>query len=194
MPELDISIAMNDLTSPRVSLQSLVDDDAISTLSAPGLYAIYGDEPAWETLGLDRFDQRPLYLGSTEAPTPISRDLSTHFVGGETRSSTVRRSFAALLHDELDLRGIPRKPEQPDRFSNYGISAADDTKLTAWLIQHLEIAAWNAPAGVSIAETELAILKAWLPALNHRDSRGPWRTFIKNMRSVMTEEARAWRP
>jgi len=74
----------------------------------PGLYAIYGDAKTWKELELGKPpDGRPLYIGKAE-DSLVARDLKTHFGDGRTGQSTVRRSFAALLHDTLGLRGVPR--------------------------------------------------------------------------------------
>lgn len=87
----------------------------------PGLYAIYGGLMEWADLGLGRpTDDRPLYVGKSESSL-ADRDLRTHFGNGRTGSSTVRRTFAGLLHDSLGLRGLPRNPARPERFANYGL-------------------------------------------------------------------------
>ena len=68
-------------------------------------------------------DSRPLYVGKAE-DSLVARDLRQHFTDGRTGSSTLRRSIAALLHDSMGLRGIPRNPQKPGYFSNYGLSPA----------------------------------------------------------------------
>jgi len=106
----------------------------------PGLYAIYGEAVTWDMLGLgEPPDGRPLYIGKAEESL-VTRDLKTHFGDGRTGQSTVRRSFAALLHDTLGLRGMPRNPARPGYFSNYGLSAAHDAALTRWMREHLHLA------------------------------------------------------
>lgn len=73
---------------------------------AAGLYAIYGDSGVWKALGLgDAQDDRPLYVGKAE-DSLVSRDLNTHFATGKTGWSSPRRSFAALLADELKLTAM----------------------------------------------------------------------------------------
>jgi GIY-YIG catalytic domain len=107
----------------------------------PGLYAIYGDTKTWQELGLgEPPDGRPLYIGKAE-DSLVARDLKTHFGDGRTGQSTLRRSFAALLHDTLNLRGIPRNTAKPGYFSNYGLSAAHDAALTRWMRERLQLAA-----------------------------------------------------
>lgn len=95
-----------------------------------GLYAIFGDPGVWRHLGLgEPPDDRPLYVGKAE-DSLASRDLKTHLVSGRTGSSTVRRSFAALLREELDLHAQPRNPSRPERFANYGLRRDGDERLT----------------------------------------------------------------
>lgn len=74
----------------------------------PGLYAIYGGAETWSELGLgDPPDERPLYVGKAE-DSLVTRHVSTHFGNDRTGSSTVRRSFAALLGKPLRLSALPR--------------------------------------------------------------------------------------
>jgi hypothetical protein len=97
--------------------------------STAGLYAIYGDQVAWKALGLGvPPDRRPLYVGKAEDSVAV-RDLRTHFGDGRTGSSTVRRSFAALLREPLRLAAQPRNPEKPERFANYGLPPESDARL-----------------------------------------------------------------
>jgi hypothetical protein len=159
----------------------------------PGLYAIYGDATTWDELELgEPPDRRPLYLGKAE-DSLVTRDLKTHFGDGRTGQSTVRRSFAALLHDKLGLRGMPRNPAKPGYFSNYGLSAAHDAALTRWMKEHLELAAWGKPAdcGFGLGEIEVALLLELQPPLNLRDVVTPWTAQVKAARVVMADEARA---
>lgn len=97
---------------------------------APRLYAVYGSHETWDELDLEgESEQRSLYVGKAERSL-VSRDLQTHFATGRTGSSTVRRSFAALLRDSLDLRGQPRNLAKPERFANFGLAQPDDQRLT----------------------------------------------------------------
>jgi len=184
--------AMNRLRAPRVPLIDIVNGSGGLQLDSFGLYAIYGNELTWAELGLEPFDERPLYVGKAESGTLLTRDVATHFRSGRTGSSTVRRSFAALLHDSLDLRGQPRNLDRPARPTNYGLSELDDEKLTTWMIGRLELAAWPSPPDISLADVERSVLREWLPAINIRDSPGPWRDLVSKKRSVLADEARDW--
>lgn len=105
-------------------------------------------------------DARQLYVGKTE-DSLVARDLKTHFGDGRTGQSTVRRWFAALLHDALVLGGIPRNPAQPGYFSNYGLSTADKAAPPGWLRERLQFAVWAKPA------TALAALRSETIKSNH---------------------------
>lgn len=140
-----VAAAIATLTaSPRWSVADL--SERLEAL--PGLYAVFGTHSAWGELGLS-VDHRggPLYVGKAEGSF-ISRDLKTHFSTGKTGQSTIRRSFAALLHDSLRLTGVPRNPNRPGHFANYGLSPADDERLTEWMRTRLSLAVWPKPNAV----------------------------------------------
>lgn len=161
--------------------------------SRPGLYSVYGDE-VWEELGLgDPPDNRPLYIGKAE-DSLATRDIKTHFGDGRTGQSTLRRSFAALLAKRLDLSGMPRNPDNPGHFSNYGLSPTDDRKLTNWMKEHLRLAVWPRPSGldVPLVDVERAVLARFQPPLNLKDVDTPWAPMIKAARKALADEARAW--
>jgi len=160
----------------------------------PGLYAIYGEAKTWTELDLGELpDRRPLYIGKAEENL-ATRDLKTHFGDGGTGQSTVRRSFAALLHDTLGFRGIPRNPTKPAHFSNYGLSPGDDAALTAWMRERLHLAVWEKPLGCGhpLTNIEVALILEWLPPLNLDCVITPWTSQVKAARAVMAGEARTW--
>ncbi len=157
----------------------------------PGLYAIYGDEVAWSELELgEPHSELALYVGKAE-DSLVSRDLDCHFVDGRTGSSTVRRSFAALLRVRRTLSAIPRNPKKPGYFANYGLTPANDAKLTAWMRQRLEIAVWPWDGTEPPAPIERTILQRLTPPLNIAGVRHPHRALLKAKRQVMADQARA---
>lgn len=165
----------------------------------PGLYAIYGDERAWAELGLDPRHDVPLYVGKSE-DSLAQRELQVHFaidqdVSAQTGSSTVRRSFAALLRGQLGLRGIPRNPLKPAYFSNYGLSVEHDRLLTEWMHARLTVAVWHAadPVTVRLGNVELALIHEWTPPLNLKDNPQSLPA-LKAARRAMAVDARAWEP
>lgn len=158
----------------------------------PGLYAIHGDAAIWRELGLgDPPDDRPLYVGKSESSL-AARDIRTHFGDGRTGSSTVRRSFAALLRERLALSALPRNPQKPERFANYALSPADDAKLTRWMREHLRLAVWPRAGSAPLEQIEREVLRRWLPPLNLKDCATRWQPTVKAARAVMAAEAKAW--
>ncbi|WP_156386131.1 GIY-YIG nuclease family protein [Arthrobacter sp. Soil764] len=159
-----------------------------------GLYAIYGDAEAWANLGLDPRPDSALYVGKSE-DNLVRRELDTHFAVDPTKKpltgrSTVRRSFAALLRDLLDLHSVPRNTNKPGHFSNYGLLPAGDARLTSWMHKRLSLAVWERPVGMEqpLLEVEVAIIQRWTPPLNIRDNPKPLRR-LRRAREEMTREA-----
>lgn len=186
-------------------------DDALATLSGPrwkiaeapahvpdrpGLYAIYGDDEAWSQLAIERRPDDLLYVGKAE-DSLVSRELRGHFAidltrRAQTGSSTVRRSFAALLRDSLGLHGVPRNTAKPGHFSNYGLSAEHDTALTSWMHKHLTLAVWPADGLPEPLRTvESAVIIQWTPPLNLAGNPRP-APGLSAARAAMAAEARDW--
>jgi hypothetical protein len=158
---------------------------------APGLYAVYASRDAWEWLQLDCESERPsLYVGKAE-DSLVSRDLQTHFATGRTGSSTVRRSFAALLRDSLDLRGRPRNLAKPERFANFGLALPDDQRLTDRMHRHLRLAVWVKSPGVELDRIETDVICAWRPPPNIAKNPHPLAK-LRRARKAMADDARAW--
>lgn len=158
----------------------------------PGVYAIHGMPQVWDALGLrGGSDGRPLYVGKSESSLQ-SRDVKTHFAEGRTGWSTVRRSLAALLHDELGLRAIPRNPDNPSRCANFGLSPEHDAKLTAWMRRQLELSVWERYIPVDLGDLETAVLGVLRPPLNIKKVTTPWKAQVSDARRIMADEARMW--
>lgn len=179
--------ALNALSPPGLALA-----DATELIpERPGLYAIHGRPPVWEKLGLGLPpDDRPLYLGKSESSL-ASRDLQTHFGNGRTGSSTIRRSFAALLQRELALAAQPRNPARPERFSSFGLPPDQDARLTQWMRDQLRIAVWVKAGEDALRDTERELLRRLLPPLNLQDVRTPWTVLVKGARARMARSAKA---
>jgi hypothetical protein len=160
----------------------------------PGLYAIYGGDDVWAELELgENPDGRPLYVGKAESSLR-DRDLRQHFANARTGSSTLRRSFAALLRDRLDLHAMPRNPSKPAYFATYGLPPKDDVKLTEWMSTNLSIATWAWDGTLALVALESQALGAWQPPLNLSGVETPWSTMLSGRRAALAAEARAWRP
>ncbi|MHA6668607.1 GIY-YIG nuclease family protein [Homoserinimonas sp. A447] len=164
--------------------------------SKPGLYAIYAPEAVWTTLGVtSSVDDGPLYVGKSEDDL-LGREVFTHFNATATRkpatgSSTVRRSFAALLRAELHLKSQARNPEKPADFASYGLVGDGDRNLTAWMAENLELAIWEKPAITDLAlrDIETQVIRHWDPPVNiHKAPTS--RHQLKALRALLAREAR----
>jgi len=185
----DIDVVLAALDSPRHRL--LLSLPGIP--AKPGLYAIYGGEKAWAGLGLGaEIPDLPFYVGKAE-DSLVSRDLRTHFGDGRTGSSTVRRSFAALLRDSLQLRATPRNTAKPGYYSNFGLSPEDDAKLTTWMRANLEIAVWLHDFSRPLIDIERDVLHRLNPPINIASVNHKWKSRLQAERSVMADQAPAWR-
>jgi len=154
-----------------------------------GLYAVHAESAIWRLLGLEDRDG-PLYVGKAERSL-ASRDVRTHFATGKTGSSTVRRSFAALLRHPLGLRAVPRNTAKPSHFPNFAVEPDGDARLTEWMRENLTLAVWAKPDGATLRPLEIGVLAGWSPPLNLTDVPRPWPQ-LKVARKVLADEARAW--
>lgn len=157
-----------------------------------GLYAIYGDESAVSELAIGT-PERPLYVGKAERSL-VSRDLRTHFATGKTGSSTLRRTVAALLKKQLELRAVPRNLTKPDGSANYSLEVHGDERLTQWMHDHLRLAVWVQAEGTVLDLVETAVLNELSPPLNLAKMGPRGNRRVKEARAAMAAEARAWRP
>lgn len=183
----DLHAVLAALDSPRHRL-----DDALPELPpAPGLYAIYGDDAACSELQLGSTLTTPLYVGKAE-DSLIARDLKTHFGDGRTGSSTVRRSFAALLRESLGLTGQPRNPRKPSHFAHFGLSPKDDGLLTKWMRERLLLAVWLWDGSEELRDVESRVLSHFHPPLNIAGVQHRWKADLQSARKVMADQARAF--
>ncbi len=160
---------------------------------APGLYAIYGAQAIWQQLGLDTPDRRALYVGKAENSLK-ARDLRQHFGTGATGSSTVRRTFAAMLREALGFRGVPRDKAKPGKFSHYALDDKHEIALTEWMRENLTLAVWAKPSDCGdLHVVEKAVLAKLAPPLNLQDNAASqWRAAVRKARRAMADDARAW--
>lgn len=160
-----------------------------------GLYAVWADGEAWAALGLrSGSDPQPLYVGKSESSLR-GREVNTHFDAGKgmtskTGSSTVRRSFAALLAPSLGLRAIPRNVAKPGYYSNYSLRAEDDLRLTQWMHAHLQLSTGSYDASVAepLGDIESLVIASLDPPLNI-DKAPSTRSQLKAARAALAREA-----
>ena len=163
-----------------------------------GLYAVWADEAAWDALGLSPGeDHQPLYVGKSESSLR-GRDVNTHFDAGQgaaskTGSSTVRRSFAALLAPSLGLHAIPRNIDRPGYFSKYSLRAEEDLRLTQWMHARLQLSTWSheASSTASLDNIESVVITSFDPPLNINKAPSP-RPRLRAARAALAKEARSF--
>lgn len=198
-----VDLSLQGLTSDAVATLTgerwAITDAAQHVPACPGLYAIYGDEQAWRDLQLGPTPHAPLYVGKAEGSL-VARDLNGHFATNpnskpRTGSSTVRRSFAALLRETLDLHAVPRNLAKPERFANYSLADGGDARLNEWMHARLTLAVWPAPAGmpVPLGDVETAVIVRFTPPIN-LDKNPRKLVRLSADRAAMAAEAAAWRP
>lgn len=153
-------------------------------------------------LGLEEVDgetplhDRILYLGKAE--DSVRRRLArTHFETGKTGWSTLRRTLAALL----DLASCTRPsriaaptPEQLRTMtSNYGLTPDDEARLTAWMIENLDVRA-AATGSEPLPQLERVVGAVLRPPLDQERtplwSPNPWRTQVAEARARLRTRAR----
>lgn len=171
--------------------------DARGTVpNRPGLYAVHASPTTWRALELEeRQPSTPLYVGRAR-DSLVTRDLKTHFATGCTGRSTVRRSFAVLLRDQLAITSVPRRSKKPPTtrdFTNYDLDTDSEEALTAWMHDHLTFSVWSLPEGWKpndLIPLEKSIRRAWGPPVNLRDVPHP-SVRIDRGRKAFAAEARA---
>lgn len=140
--------------------------------NAPGLYSIWAEGTVTEQLGIGSQSRAtPIYVGKAERSLR-DRDLRAHFGVDDAKvrsgSSTLRRSLAALLADELELRPVPRGKTAGDASKGFSLHPEDEGRLFAWMQDRLELTTWALPValGVGLRDVELRVIRHWYPPLN----------------------------
>lgn len=191
---LHVTEAIRVLAGPSFAISAA----AAHVPGTPGLYAVHATPATWRLLGLDsRPTDIPLYVGKAE-DSLVRRELKTHFAVGrtgvsKTGSSTLRRSFAALLRGYLDLRAVPRNTSKPGHFANFALESEAEERLTDWMHATLTLAVWPKPdtLELNLQDIEKGVLTAWGPPMNLNDVPAP-SSRLRAARKVMADEARAW--
>lgn len=134
----------------------------------------------------------PLYIGKAEKSL-TRRDVRQHFGTGKTRWSTVRRSFAALLREELGLIPVPRAAASVTSKApaTFALDDTSETALTDWMLEHLALRVWTPPSdAVVLAKVERGVITSMKPPLNLTHA-GP-RPLLKAARAATMKKAAAY--
>jgi hypothetical protein len=130
-----------------------------------------------------------IYVG--KALSLRDRDISTHFATGQTGRSTLRRSLAAILKSSLGLECTYRGHGRAEiDFTNYVLEPSSDGKLTAWMVDSLEIGYCPMPSE-SVREVEARQIEAERPLLCLQDWPNPHRSRLLDLRKICADEARS---
>ncbi|WP_295015846.1 GIY-YIG nuclease family protein [uncultured Micrococcus sp.] len=156
-----------------------------------GLYAIYAVTPS--SVDAAKLDAPVgpgglLYVGKAEKSLAM-RDVRQHFGIGKTGWSTVRRSFAALLRDQLGLVPVPRSTASATSTApaTFALAGESDLRLTTWMTEHLALRVWTPPSNVVLAAVEREVIADLSPPLNLTHA-GP-RPLLKAARKTMVAAA-----
>lgn len=98
----------------------------------------------------------------------------------------------ALLDATLGLKAIPRNPTKPERFANYGLSEADDRRLSEWMRGNLQLAVWPTDGLRPLVDVEIEVLAVLQPPLNLKEVTTPWSRMVSTVRARKAEQPRAW--
>ena len=94
--------------------------------------------------------------GAGEGSATLGSRIGGNHIGGNLKSSTFRRTLAALLRGPLALRlPLPNK-----------LDAGSKARLNGWMWEHLSVALVAYPDRQTLAEVERLVLEALDPPLN----------------------------
>lgn len=128
-----------------------------------GVYGVFGDDVAWNDLGLGEVQgDGLLYVGLT-LDGLNSRVVDTHFANRKTPWSIVRRTLASVLKDELSLETTD--PVGTGR-RHFGLVPKSDRALSKWMRNHLEVGTWIAADLEDLQAAEKLLLAEREPVLS----------------------------
>lgn len=165
----------------EIGSQSRCIDD-VRLPDKPAIYGIFADESGCLS-AIDCKDSDLLYVGK-------SNELKRrgHFKIGSTCRSTLRRTFGALLKQELGLNAYARDRRHDRRSAvHFCFDGGGEERLTEWMKANLRI-------GFSIvvddiAEIEKRLIRYCEPVLNLTDWPNPQAEKIKASRRICIDEA-----
>lgn len=183
----DIEAAL-DALQRRAQLVELAGYASLRDISRPGLYSWWVDERGADQLtrGLAASVGRGLVYvgqaGATQWPSGKRRDatlrtrIATMHLGTKISFSTLRFTLAACLRQDLALEVVGAKM----------LAQTSEAALTAWMIDHLQIAAFGYDDVDALGELEQAVLEEIDPPLNlrHRPP-SPVRNRLRALRSAL---------
>jgi hypothetical protein len=145
-----------------------------------GMYAWWDEhgalEQAWPAAFPHIDVRRPIYVGKA-MKSLAKRGVEMHLK--KTRMSSLRRSLASLLADELDL--LPGARAHAKR--KFSLEDAAEERLSGWMEEHLTVVTVARPAPDLI---ECAVIASTLPPLNDRCAHhGPYWRAMDGQRAAL---------
>jgi hypothetical protein len=156
----------------------------------PGIYAVSFCGESFPFAGYKPKKNEIIYVGKTES-SQQSRDADTHFASGRTGTSTLRRTFGALLLEELKLKPLPRSQTdiEAGRTSFYKFNDESEIKLTSWMRKNLALAFYPyAKSAIDIDSLETQIIQALIPILNI-DKKNPANLYTGAIKALRKKTA-----
>ena len=168
-------------------LEELNDDFVAGLNRGGGLYVVAyaGTELGGGSLWGEQ-TPRVVFIGKSK------HDSSRHFLSGNTGISTIRRSLAALLANELGLVPIPRSKDEDDndRYDNYMLDLESEDKLTEWMRSNFTAAFHEVSEDIA-ENTHKALIQYSVPMFNFQNNpENKYGAEIKKYRKRLAEQAR----
>ena len=155
----------------------------IPDAAEPGVYAIFArDRDCLPSIAIPQSEL--VYIGK-------SGDLEqrNHFKAKHSGFHSPRRSFGAILKDQLQLQAIPRgSGRSKTNYRCYRFSDEDEQKLTDWMMANLDYAICPYSGDIDVLEAEL--IQDNEPLLNLTNWVNPQKRHIQALRSNCAEEAK----
>src|SRR6266545_1660100 len=157
--------------------------DKLEAPPKPSVYALFLDA---ESLGgFPAGEGGLVYVGTSV--NLAQREFDTHFSPTGTEFSTVRRSFGAILKNELRLKAKPRgRGLTRQDLRCYVFDPSGESRLTQWMEQHLVVSVF--PTAENRAAEDKLIPFAE-PLLNLTKWKNPHRAEIMSLRAACVDEA-----
>lgn len=154
--------------------------------NTPGVYA-YFLRPGVSLDGVTTDADGLLYIGKTTKPLSERDHLSYRDSG----SSSLRRTFGALLKSELRLQARPRgRGSSAKDCTHYRFSEEGEQCLTRWMQEHLLRASYETSRG-EVSCIERGLIRQLRPPLNLRGCTNPLAAMVGQRRGRCAAEAAA---
>jgi hypothetical protein len=165
----------------------------VSFSDEPGIYALFFYGSSFPLESYQPKKNEIIYIGKTES-SQQSRDADTHFRTGKTGSSTLRKTFGSLLHQQYKLNPLPRGQADIDknRYAHFKFDTKSEELLTKWMTENLGLSFFPYPKTTSeIDNLETLLINELVPVLNidRKNTGNPFFHHLRSLRKQMGEVA-----